>query len=342
MPRCTGRAANQMQGNDREHARRRCWLDPSVHNRGDRGHAGAYAVVMKFTKAHGAGNDFVVVADLGDELHLSAPLVRALADRRHGIGADGVIRIGAGQRGASVFMDYRNADGGIVEMCGNGVRVVAKHVIDHGLVAVDADGGIRVATRAGVKSVTVQRDADGKVAMATVDMGQPVVATDEVPFVADDPNVLVHDVDVDSRTLELSVVSMGNPHAVIVTDDVSSAPVHELGSQLEVHERFPQRVNVGFVEPVDERHVRLRVWERGVGETAACGTGACAAVVALQRLGMLDVEVDVDLPGGRLTVHRAAGGSAMLTGPAVEVAHGHLDPAWLATVTGTEVIEDGL
>jgi diaminopimelate epimerase len=285
---------------------------------------------MEFTKAHGTANDFVVLTDLDDRLELSDVLVRALADRRRGIGGDGVIRIGSGSDDADVFMDYRNADGSIVEMCGNGVRVVAKHVVDHGLVAPDDDGLVRVGTRAGVKPVRIAvRHADGTVADVTVDMGPPRLAAADVPFVTDDPDAVRHPVVLDDDLVHLGVVSMGNPHGVLVVDEVDHAPVTTLGPRLERDGRFPQGANIGFAEPVDASTIRLRVWERGVGETAACGTGACAAVVALQRLDLVGDEVAVRLPGGTLTVHHTAGGTVLMTGPAVEVARGVVDAAWL-------------
>jgi diaminopimelate epimerase len=285
---------------------------------------------MEFTKAHGTANDFVVLPDLDDRLVLSEVLVRAFADRRRGLGGDGVIRIGGGGDHADVFMDYRNADGSIGEMCGNGVRVVAKHVVDHGLVAPDGDGVVRVGTRAGVKPVRVAaRHTDGTVASVTVDMGPPRLAAAEVPFVTDDPDALRHPVVLDGDLVHLGVVSMGNPHGVLVVEDVDLAPVTTLGPRLERDGRFPQGANIGFAEPVDAHTIRLRVWERGVGETAACGTGACAAVVVLQRLALVGEEVAVRLPGGTLTVHHAAGGTVLMTGPAVEVARGVVDAAWL-------------
>jgi diaminopimelate epimerase len=288
---------------------------------------------MEFTLAHGTANDFVLLTDLDDRLELSGALVRALADRRRGLGADGVIRIGSGVGDADVFMDYRNADGSVVEMCGNGVRVVAKHVVDHGLVGAGPDGLVRIGTRAGVKPVRiVDRHADGRVATVDVDMGPPILETDAVPFLAADPTALRHHLDVDGEVVGFSVVSMGNPHAVLVVDDVDAAPVHRLGSRLETAPSFPSGVNVGFAEVLGADHLRLRVWERGVGETAACGTGACAAVVALQRLGLTGDRVAVDLPGGRLDIAYPAGGTVTMTGPAVEVAHGTLDASWLAAV----------
>ena len=289
---------------------------------------------MEFTIAHGTSNDFVLLTDLADRLEVSADLVRALADRRSGIGADGVIRIGGGGGGADVFMDYRNADGSVVEMCGNGVRVVAKHVVDHGHVTPDHDGLVRVGTRAGVKPVrVVSRHADGRVATVAVDMGPPATAPAQVPFDAPAGPGPLHHLDVDGTAVALSVVSMGNPHAVLRVDDVATAPVLRLGPRLEQDQRFPDGVNVGFAEVVGETDLRLRVWERGVGETAACGTGACAAVVALQQRDLLAAEVAVHLPGGTLLVSHEAGGHVTMTGPAVEVAHGSLDAAWLAEAT---------
>ncbi len=286
---------------------------------------------MRFTKAHGTGNDFVVLADLEDRLDVSAGLVRALCDRRHGVGGDGVLRLGAPPEGADVFMDYRNADGTAVEMCGNGVRVVAKHLVDHGLVPGSAQT-VQVATRSGIKSVRVERDEQGRLRQATVDMGEPILVPEQVPFLADpgDQDALEHEVVVDGALVRFGVVSMGNPHAVLEVDDVGVAPVAALGPRLEHHECFPNKVNVGFAEVVAVDEIRLRVWERGVGETAACGTGACAAVVALQRRGRVGETVDVRLPGGTLTIRHASGGTVLLTGPAVEVAHGELDDAWVA------------
>ncbi len=285
---------------------------------------------MEFTKAHGAANDFVVLTDLSDELQVSEPLVRALADRRRGIGADGVIRIGGGGAEADAFMDYRNADGSIVEMCGNGIRVVAKLLVDHGHVTPAADGVIRVGTRSGVKSVQiVETDARGAVARLAVDMGPPVLAAADVPFLTDEPDAPEHRIEVDGERITLGVVSMGNPHAVLVVDSVEAAPVATLGPRLETDPRFPEGVNVGFAERIGDDRIRLRVWERGVGETAACGSGACAAVVALRHLDLVGGRVAVALPGGTLELEYTPGGSVRMTGPAVEVATGTLDVNWI-------------
>jgi diaminopimelate epimerase len=288
--------------------------------------------MMEFTKAHGTANDFVVLADLDDDLELSPELVRALCDRRRGVGADGVLRLGRPAGEAQVFMDYRNADGSIVEMCGNGVRVVAKHVVDHGLV-VPRDDTVVIGTRAGDRPVSIHRGADGLVDTVTVDMGAPVLDPAQVPFHARHPDAVSEAFTIGDTTLELSTVSMGNPHAVTVVDDVTRAPVRSLGPAIEVDDRFPKHTNVEFAQVRSRREVRLRVWERGVGETAACGTGACATVVALQRRTLVGDDVDVHVPGGVLRVRYAPDEhpSVFLTGPAAEVCSGTVSPTWLAT-----------
>lgn len=285
---------------------------------------------MRFTKAHGAGNAFVVLPDRDDRIQLDAPLVRALCDVRTGLGADGVLRIVAGSEGADAFMDYRNADGGAVETCGNGLRVVAKHVVDHGWVG-PPDGIVRIATRAGLAEVEVHRDAHGVVSTATVDMGAPDLDPASVPFDVPDGDGVDAPVTVGDAQVRLTAVSMGNPHAVLVVGDVRDAPVATLGPALERHERFPKGTNVEFASPLPDGDVAVRVWERGVGETAACGSGACAVLVALRALGRAGNDLRQRWPGGDLTVHYDPGHhpSVFLTGDAVEVASGELDPRWL-------------
>jgi diaminopimelate epimerase len=276
-----------------------------------------------------------VLADLDECVELSAAFVRALTDRRRGIGGDGVIRIVASPT-AAVFMDYRNADGSIGEMCGNGVRVVAKYAVDRGLATPDADDAVTIGTRAGDKLVhIVERHADGSVAQVAVDMGPPGLDPASVPFRADEPDADPHRLSVDGEQLAVSVVSMGNPHAVLIVDDVAAAPVARLGPGVQRDERFPAGANVGFAEIVADDAIRLRVWERGVGETASCGTGACAAVVALQRRQLLADDVAVQLPGGTLHVRHQAGGTVTMTGPAVLVADGILDDRWVTAAGAT-------
>jgi diaminopimelate epimerase len=284
---------------------------------------------MDVIKAHGTGNDFVVVVDLDDRLEVAPALVQALCDRRTGIGADGLIRIGAPRTGGDVFMDYRNADGSVVEMCGNGVRVVAKTVVDRGLVAPRDGGVVDVDTRDGVKPVEVRRGEDGRVTEVTVDMGPPHWSPDEIPVDLDDAHEFQLDVAPD---LTWSAVSMGNPHAITRVDDVATAPVVTVGPQVERHRAFPKGTNVEFAHVVAHDLVELRVWERGVGETQACGTGACATFAVLRADGLLGDRAVVRVPGGDLVVSHDPDRhpSVFLTGPAEEVATATLDAAWLA------------
>jgi diaminopimelate epimerase len=281
---------------------------------------------MDYTLAHGTGNDFVVIADLDDQLEVSEVLVQALCNRRLGLGADGILRIGGSVDG-DVFMDHRNADGSIVEMCGNGVRVVAKYVVDRGIVTGD---DVLVDTRDGIKTVRVRRGEDGLVLEATVDMGRPSIAPGEW-------------LDVDGIKVEVVSVGIGNPHAIVRVEDVATAPVRTLGPRIESHERFPDGVNVEFAQIVGPADVRLRVWERGVGETAACGTGACATQAALRALDLVGDDVTIHLPGGDLRVYWSANNEgARMTGPAVEIASGTLGAAWLAAAQRGEITTEVL
>ncbi|HEY8341324.1 MAG TPA: diaminopimelate epimerase [Egibacteraceae bacterium] len=280
---------------------------------------------MRFVKAHGAGNDFVLLPDLDARLRLSAELVTALCDRHRGIGGDGVIRIAPPRPGvdADVFMDYWNADGSVAEMCGNGVRCVAKYVVDRGIVAA---GDVRVDSRAGVKVVSVtERDAAGRVQAVRVDMGAPV------------PGDVRRRLDVDGRSVEVTTLSMGNPHAVLLVDDVATAPVAELGPRIERHAAFPDRTNVEFIAVPAPDRVVGRIWERGVGETLASGTGGAAMAVAAHLLGRAGRRTTVSLPGGDLHVDWSAT-TLHVTGPAVEVAAGALDDSWLRTAGALETI----
>lgn len=283
---------------------------------------------MDVIKAHGTGNDFVVVVDLDDRLDVPDALVRALCDRRTGIGADGLIRIGAPRSGGQVFMDYRNADGTAVEMCGNGVRVVAKTVLDRDLVGAP-DGVLGVDTRDGVKAVEVRRGSDGTVAEVTVDMGPPHWSPADIPVDVDDAREFHLDVAPD---VSWTAVSMGNPHAVTIVDDVADAPVTTLGPRVERHDAFPRGTNVEFAHVLAHDLVDLRVWERGVGETQACGTGACATLAVLRAAGLVADRATIRVPGGDLVVRYDPDDhpSVFLTGPAEEVATATLDAAWLA------------
>ncbi len=292
-----------------------------------------YPFDMRFTKAHGTGNDFVVLPDWDGRLELTAPLVTALCDRRRGVGADGVLRVVRGRDGADVFMDYRNADGSLAELCGNGLRVVARHVIDHGLVR-PRDGRLRIGTRAGVKEVTVHRAADDRVAEITVELGVPSLDPHDVPFDASGREAVDLPLTVGVDRVRLTVIGLGNPHAVVLVDDVDGVPVTTLGPAIEHHPSFPERTNVEFVQVRGRDTARVRVWERGVGETPACGSGACAVLIALRRLGLSGDTATIHFPGGDLHVRYAPHEhpSVFLTGEAVEVAQGELARDWVNTV----------
>jgi diaminopimelate epimerase len=271
---------------------------------------------LRFTKMHGLGNDFVVLDGIGQHVELTGAQLRLLADRRFGVGCDQVLVV---ERPRQPGVDFRyrifNADGGEVEQCGNGARCFVRFVRDHGLTAKRA---IRVETAGGI--ITPQEDDAGEV---TVDMGVPRFAPADVPFVAEG-DAPVQPLDVDGRHVEIIPVSMGNPHAVQVVVDVDAAPVSTQGPAIERHPRFPNRVNAGYMQVVDRATIRLRVWERGVGETLACGTGACATLVASVLGCRTERAATIELPGGDLFVRWDESGSVFMTGPATEVFTGML------------------
>ncbi|HWH38937.1 MAG TPA: diaminopimelate epimerase [Usitatibacter sp.] len=272
---------------------------------------------LRFAKMQGQGNDFMVIDGVRQRVELEPARVRALADRHFGIGFDQLLLVEKAASGANDFR-YRifNADGGEVEQCGNGARCFARFVLDEGLTA---KREIRVETAGGV--IMPRVESSGQV---TVDMGAPRFEPRDVPFLADEDR-LVHPLEVEGRTVAVSVLSMGNPHAVQVVDDVDAAPVREEGPRIELHPRFPKRVNAGYMQVVARDAIRLRVWERGAGETLACGTGACAAVVAGIRRGLLDRDVRVATRGGELVIRwPGAGEAVMMTGDAVRVFDGEI------------------
>ncbi len=273
---------------------------------------------LKFSKMHGLGNDFVVLDGIRQSLSLTPEQLCYLADRHFGVGCDQILLV---EKATQPGVDFRyrifNADGGEVEQCGNGARCFVRFVHEQGLTD---KREIRVETMKGL--IAPRLEGDGNV---TVDMGVPRFLPAEIPFLADD-DVIVHMLDVADETLETSVVSMGNPHAVQVVDCVDAAPVGQHGPLIEKHHRFPQRVNAGFMQIVDRHAIKLRVYERGAGETMACGTGACAAVVAGIRRGLLDSPVRVTTRGGDLNI--AWGGTdrpVLMTGPAVTVFTGEIE-----------------
>ncbi|MBA1202196.1 diaminopimelate epimerase [Pseudomonas capeferrum] len=274
-------------------------------------------MLLRFTKMHGLGNDFMVLDLVSQHAHIQPKHARQWGDRHTGIGFDQLLIVEAPSN-PEVDFRYRifNADGSEVEQCGNGARCFARFVLDKRLTAKKL---IRVETKGGVIELDVRNDGQ-----ICVDMGPPRLVPSQIPFDAP-AQAPSYALEVDGRHVELAAVSMGNPHAVLRVDDVCTAPVHDLGPKIEHHPRFPQRVNVGFLQVVDRQRANLRVWERGAGETQACGTGACAAAVAAISQGWMDSPVSIDLPGGRLTIEWAGPGkSVMMTGPAVRVFEGQV------------------
>ncbi len=265
---------------------------------------------MKFTKMHGIGNDYVYVNCFKERVDDPQAVARFVSDRHFGIGSDGLILI-CPSAAADCRMRMFNADGSEGEMCGNAIRCVGKYVHDHGIV----DGlQISVETLGGIKYLDMQAEG-GRVVSATVDMGVPKL-TSELP----------ERIVIDGEELEFTGISVGNPHAVYFVEDVDSLDLEKIGPSYENHERFPDRVNSEFIRVIDRTHLQMRVWERGSGETWACGTGATASAVAAMMLGLADDAVEVRLRGGCLTIRwDRESGHAFMTGPAVEVFHGEIE-----------------
>ena len=266
---------------------------------------------LKFTNMHGAGNDFIVIDAINQVVNLTPDQWHFIADRRFGIGADQMLVV---EKSTTPDVDFRyrifNSDGGEVEQCGNGARAFVKFVVDKGLTD---RREIRVETMSGV--ISPRLEDDGRI---TVDMGPPIFDTKLIPFdsngltAAKEHTALVWPLDVNGKLISTVVLSMGNPHVVQIVHDVDQAPVETDGPAIENHPRFPKRVNAGFMQIIDMHHVKLRVFERGAGETLACGTGACAAVVAGIQLGLLDSPVSVATRGGELSIEWHGGEHAVM------------------------------
>ena len=273
---------------------------------------------LKFTKMHGLGNDFVVLDATRAPLELNRGQLRHIADRHFGIGCDQILQVEKPRRPDTDFY-YRifNADGGEAGQCGNGARCFVRYVREHGLTG---KSEIRVGTQGGV--IVPRLEADGQV---TVDMGAPEFEPSRIPFVAG-RRALTYPLEVGGAVVEISVVSMGNPHAVQVVADIEAAPVLTEGAGIELHPCFPERVNAGYMQIVSRSHIRLRVFERGAGETLACGSGACAAVVAGIQRGLLEHRVKVATRGGDLSIlWEGEGRPVQMTGPAVTVFEGEIE-----------------
>jgi diaminopimelate epimerase len=277
-------------------------------------------MMLKFSKMHGIGNDFVVIDAINQQVDLTNRQIRLLADRRYGVGCDQLLLV---EKSSNPAVDFKyrifNADGGEVAQCGNGARCFARFVYDKGLTAKTT---IAVETASGV--IFPSMKSGGEV---TVDMGLPRFSPLDIPFVVDKQSATYMLPVVDRQDVEIGAVSMGNPHAVLLVDDINTAEVNTLGAIIERHSQFPERVNVGFMEVVNPSRINLRVFERGAGETLACGTGACAAVVSGIQRGLLTREVKVKLPGGELVIEWSNdNASVWMTGPTTHVFDGEI--AW--------------
>lgn len=273
---------------------------------------------LKFTKMHGLGNDFVVIDAIHQSVSLTPDQARFLADRHFGVGCDQVLLVESA-RSKGMDFSYRifNADGAEVEQCGNGARCFMRFVRDKGL---SAKSELAVETMCGV--IRPRLEQDGRV---TVSMGVPRTRPEEIPFVAE-REALSYALEAAGKMYQIGAVSMGNPHAVLQVEDVKNAPVATLGPLIERHARFPRGANAGFMRIVDRGHIELRVFERGAGETLACGTGACAAMVVARLRGQVDDKVTVALPGGRLQIAwGGAGEEVHMTGPATSVYEGEIE-----------------
>ena len=274
-------------------------------------------MLMKFTKMHGLGNDFVVIDAVTQNVRITASMVRRLADRKTGIGCDQVLVIEP-PSAADIDFNYRifNCDGAEVEQCGNGARCLARFVHDRQLTGKKS---IQVQTSNRVMTLNLINKN-----LVAVDMGIPELDPQAIPFQASEP-ALLYDLDVNGQTQRIAAVSMGNPHAVLTVADTETAPVAEVGAAIESHERFPNRVNVGFMQIIDRSEIKLRVFERGVGETEACGSGACAAAVAAIQQQLVDSPVTVHLTHGSLKIDwKGSGHPLIMSGPAKTVFHGRI------------------
>lgn len=279
---------------------------------------------MKFTKMQGCGNDYVYINCFENDIDISNPseLAKKLSDRRFGIGSDGLILIQRSQV-ASCRMDIYNSDGSRAEMCGNGIRCVAKYIYENGI---ERKTEFLIETLGGIKSVSLLLDHD-RVEKVKVDMGSPILESSQIPVLSNEKTYIDELVVINKSDFYLTCVSMGNPHAVVFVDDLSKIDVKDIGEKIENHEIFPKRTNVEFIQVIDRSTIEMRVWERGSGETLACGTGACAAVVAGVLNNRTSDEVTVRLLGGVLEInYDRIANKVWMTGPTIRVFEGDYNP----------------
>lgn len=278
---------------------------------------------MKFTKMHGTGNDYVYVNAVSENIDDGSDLAKILSNRNYGIGSDGLILIKSSDE-ADFYMDMYNSDGSKGKMCGNGIRCVGKYVYDKGLTDKE---NIKIETGSGIKDLKLHIE-DSKVTSVTVDMGQAITNPKDIPVISDEDEIIDMPIEVGGSIYNITCVGFGNPHAVVFVDDTQDVKVEEIGPLFEHHEIFPDRVNTEFVTVVSKDRIDMRVWERGSGETMACGTGACASVYASIRNGKTDNKVTVSLLGGELIIeYDESLNKIYMTGPAVTVFEGEIDLA---------------
>ena len=277
---------------------------------------------MKFTKMQGIGNDYVYVNCFEEKVEDPAALAKFVSDRHFGIGSDGLILIKP-SKNADFTMDMYNADGSQGEMCGNGIRCVAKYAYEHGIVHSDE---ITIETKSGIKALKLTVE-NGLVTYITVNMGQAVLEPAKIPVSADGDTFVAKKLVVDGKEYEATCVSMGNPHCVIFTEGIDDLDLEKIGPSFENHKLFPDRINTEFVEVIDDHTIKMRVWERGSGETISCGTGTCASVVAAVLNGFCKrgEEVEVQIRGGKLYDTYLANGEVQMKGPATTVFDGEID-----------------
>lgn len=276
---------------------------------------------MKFTKMQGCGNDYIYINCFKEEIKNIKELAIKLSDRHFGIGSDGIILIKSSDK-ADFKMDMYNADGSQAQMCGNGIRCVAKYVYDYGLTN---KTNISIETLAGIKYLDLQIE-NKKVKMVTVDMGSPITAPKEIPVISDKNIILEQPIKIDNKIYQMTCVSMGNPHAVIWVEDTKKIDIEKIGTLFENNELFPEKTNTEFIHVINKNTIDMRVWERGSGETLACGTGACASVVACVLSGKTDEKVTVKLLGGELLIYYdRKNNKVFMTGPAIKVFDGEIN-----------------
>jgi diaminopimelate epimerase len=276
---------------------------------------------MKFTKMQGCGNDYVYIDCTKNSIENIAEIAVKVSDRHFGIGSDGLILIKPSET-ADFTMDMYNNDGSRGKMCGNGIRCVAKYVYDSGMTDKKQ---LRIETLSGIKELDLTVE-DGKVTFVTVNMGAPITSPSLIPVISEKEILIKEPILVGDETYEITCVSMGNPHAIVFVEDTKAVPIETLGPKFDFHTMFPERVNTEFVHVVDRNHIEMRVWERGSGETLACGTGACASVVACILNGLTEKEVTVSLLGGTLKIrYDKEQNTVFMTGPAVKVFEGEIE-----------------